>query len=292
MSLDEHRAANLANWMGWMSDGPIIRGWQLLRGGTPRKGETPRMRFLEAVDRGLPIYAEGLRLLIDGLKVLARAKPKDREVATAIDEMGPYAEATDWSRSVLTFNGDGPDAPGPIGMPRPEAGSDGIFFLYSTTIDDLVAHGLVRPGTELKFNASRMAGYRMDLAGEAATVTQLGAVVTHPWGETLHPTLAIPGRREDPWTAWSTPDDDLSALRQIARERPPLTEAERHALPVEELGLRTRTANLLTKAGITTVGDLADADVDRLNAITGVGHKTVEDVVVNLRIRGLSLASQ
>ena len=68
--------ANLADWMHWMSDGPVIRGWQLLRGATARPGETPRQRFLQAADRGLPIFSDGLRLLIDGLKVVRQGSPR------------------------------------------------------------------------------------------------------------------------------------------------------------------------------------------------------------------------
>ncbi|MDH3295414.1 MAG: hypothetical protein OER95_13925, partial [Acidimicrobiia bacterium] len=148
--------ANLAEWMDWMSDGSIIRGWQLLRGGgRRRRRETPRRRFLEAVERGLPVYAEGLRLLIDGLKVLNHQDPDDEAVAAAIELMGEYAAATDWSHAVLSFSGSGPSSPSRQVELKAMAGEAGVLMLHSVTTEDLVARRLLRPGTRLSVNRPR-----------------------------------------------------------------------------------------------------------------------------------------
>ena len=63
------------------------------------QGRDSRQRFLQAADRGLPIFSDGLRLLIDGLKVVSRDRHDDSEVAAAITRMGNYAAVTDWSRT-------------------------------------------------------------------------------------------------------------------------------------------------------------------------------------------------
>ena len=141
---------NLADWIGWLPDGAVIRGWQLLRGASSSRGETPRQRFLQAAQRGVPCYAEGLRLLVDGLKVVLRDNEGDQQVASALEVMGRYASAADWTRSVLTFSGDGPDTPTPSPRPESRAGEPGTLMLHSITIDDLVQRRLLLPGAVLR----------------------------------------------------------------------------------------------------------------------------------------------
>ena len=107
-------ANNLANWFTWMPDGAIIHAWQLMaeKGKTPELVNKIRARLLEAVDRGIPIYTEGLRLLYDGLTQLwYHAKNNDSEVELALKKISGYVEAVDWSQKTTTYTGTAPDQP-------------------------------------------------------------------------------------------------------------------------------------------------------------------------------------
>jgi len=219
--------ANLADWMNWMSDGPVIRGWQLLRGATARPGETPRQRFLEAAERGLPIFSDGLRLLIDGLKVVSRDRHDDSEVAAAITRMGNYSAVTDWSRTILTFTGDDPGSPNPHPIPAARSGEAGTLMLHSVTLDDLIARGLLRPGTLLHTGPRPARQVRASYT-DTAQVTAGGFI---SWGPYLFadPNEALIATQPDMtygWHAWSTPDGKtLGTLCRQARECPPVTTA-------------------------------------------------------------------
>ena len=209
-----------------MSDGPVIRGWQLLRGATARPGETPRQRFLQAADRGLPIFSEGLRLLIDGLKVVSRDRHDDSEVAAAITRMGDYATVTDWSRTVLTFTGDDPGSPTSRPIPTAKPGEAGTLMLHSVTLDDLIARGLLRPGT-LLHTGPRPTRQVAASYTDTAQVTADGLIC---WGphRFADPNEALIATQPDMtygWYAWSTPDGEtLDALRRRARQCPLLSE--------------------------------------------------------------------
>jgi len=228
--------ANLANRMNWMSDGPIIRGWQLLTGARPRKDETARDRFLQAVERGLPVYAEGLRLLIDGLKVIGRkARWKDRDVQGALEQIGPFGAAADWSRPILTFTGsapDRPDAAAPIGFPEAR---DELVFLHSMTVGDLIDHGLVRPGTSWELTAQLTSQPHAERL--TATVTPAGMTGTY-W-EYPTPEAAMLSEffsTTDAWGMWQRADGlTLADLREQAHRQP-------RAMPQEERPASTRTA--------------------------------------------------
>jgi hypothetical protein len=65
---------NLANWFEWLPDGPVIRAWHLLSLKQPSFGEI-RDSFFEAVDRGVPFFTQGFRLLYDGLVLLNQQGP-------------------------------------------------------------------------------------------------------------------------------------------------------------------------------------------------------------------------
>jgi Restriction Enzyme Adenine Methylase Associated len=212
--------------MHWISDGPVIRGWQLLRGATARPGETPRQRFLQAADRGLPIFSNGLRLLIDGLKVVDRDRHDDREVAAAITRMGDYAAVTDWSRTVLTFTGNDPDSPTPRPIPTARSGGAGTVMLYSVTLDDLVARGLLRPGALLHAGPrpARQVGAAYT---DTAQVTADGLICweSSHFANPNEALIATQPDMTDGWYAWSTPDGEtLDSLRRRARQSPPISE--------------------------------------------------------------------
>jgi DNA-directed RNA polymerase subunit alpha len=60
-------------------------------------------------------------------------------------------------------------------------------------------------------------------------------------------------------------------------------------LPIEELDLSERPRNCLKRAQINTVGELVTKTEDDLLAITNFGQKSLDEVIVKLDERGLSL---
>lgn len=62
-------ARNLASKFDFLPDGCVIWAWQLIHQ-HPSNGGEIRKYLLMAVDRGLPVYSEGLRLLTTGLKLM------------------------------------------------------------------------------------------------------------------------------------------------------------------------------------------------------------------------------
>lgn len=108
---------NLANWIDWMPDGEIILAWQLIRLAKHENLSSEQMQevkrhLLNAVDRGIPIYTEGLRLLQDGLDMVNDDPTlSDRNVSQALKTVKSYASATDWNEPTTTFNGEIPNKP-------------------------------------------------------------------------------------------------------------------------------------------------------------------------------------
>lgn len=112
-------ANNLANWFQWMPDGAIIHAWQLLKKADSKQevvDKKVRERFLQAIQRGIPIYTEGLRLLYDGLKLLSYSSSDsdamDNAIKDALKHMQAYVQAVDWSQETTTFIAVSPDQPG------------------------------------------------------------------------------------------------------------------------------------------------------------------------------------
>ena len=87
---------NLANWFPWLPDGMVLAGWRLLR----TVGETAEARnyLLTATKRGIPVYTEGVRLLIQALSMLARngdpeleaALRRARQYGARVDPTAPF----------------------------------------------------------------------------------------------------------------------------------------------------------------------------------------------------------
>jgi hypothetical protein len=102
--------ATLAELFTWLPDGPVIRAWHLLRLPDPDPGEI-RTLLVDAVARGLPLFTVGLRMLHDGLSLLARSDPDNSPSAHALNLIRPYTAAANWSALMTTFYGDNPDQP-------------------------------------------------------------------------------------------------------------------------------------------------------------------------------------
>lgn len=69
--------SNLGNWFPYLPDGAIILGWFLIRAG--QAGQA-RDVLHTALERGLPMYSEGVRLLRDGLGFLRGLYPDDSQI--------------------------------------------------------------------------------------------------------------------------------------------------------------------------------------------------------------------
>jgi len=258
--------ANLSNWMEWLPDGPIIRGWQLLRGGKPQAGETPRDRFLQAASRGIPCYAEGLRLLIDGLKVVERDRREDEEVRAAIEHLGAYAAATDWTRAVLTFTGDSPNTPTTHPGTERRSHHAGTLMLHSMTVEDLVDRGLLQPGETLQANPRPTRSVEAAFANEV-TVSNDGLLRWGPWSFS-GPNEALVKTQddlEDGWWAWTAESGQtLYELRRQARQKPPVPGSDDAAAFLAELDVSTAVSKRLTAAGVRSLADLLAMGTDRI----------------------------
>lgn len=130
-------ASNLADWFEWMADGPIIHAWQIIGEYRKSRGENgsgtlekARKRLLLAARRGFPIYTEGLRLLRDGLLLFdQRAEGTDKEVRTALRQIGGYVASANWNASTTTFIGKTPNEPSPERISGVPESTIGLEFL-------------------------------------------------------------------------------------------------------------------------------------------------------------------
>lgn len=89
---------NLCRDFPSLADGAILQGWNLLQrqDGTDYLDRARRC-FVGAVDRGVPIYAEGVRVLQSGLATFGRFKEEDARLAEAIvmvDELATRCSPT------------------------------------------------------------------------------------------------------------------------------------------------------------------------------------------------------
>lgn len=62
-------------------------------------------------------------------------------------------------------------------------------------------------------------------------------------------------------------------------------------MTIEELDLSVRSFNCLKRAGINTVGDLADKTEDEMMKVRNLGKKSLEEVLQKMQTLGLSLAA-
>jgi NTE family protein len=97
----------------------VIQGWRTLQAGE-QGAQDAKQSLLTAAARGVPMYTQGLRMLIDGLQLLAGAGGSD-EIHAALEKARKYGDAADWSRPTTTFLGASPQSPSlkpTKGLPR------------------------------------------------------------------------------------------------------------------------------------------------------------------------------
>jgi hypothetical protein len=69
---------NLASWFSFLPDGAIIAGWHAIRQGDH---SAARLWFRTALERGIPMFSQGIRLLQDGCAYLHGLDNRDVEAA-------------------------------------------------------------------------------------------------------------------------------------------------------------------------------------------------------------------
>jgi hypothetical protein len=98
--------------MPWLPYADLIHAWQLLQTGDSISKAVERL--LQSVGRGVPLYTEGVRLLIDGLELTrhqSTALGLSTPVEGALAWIRRYAGAIDWNQSLTTFNAWHPSEP-------------------------------------------------------------------------------------------------------------------------------------------------------------------------------------
>ena len=85
--------------------------------------------------------------------------------------------------------------------------------------------------------------------------------------------------------------EDPQAL-ELGEIAPAATTSPDLDLPIEDLDLSERPRNCLKRAQVNTIGELLLKSEDDLLAITNFGQKSLDEVLVKLDERGLSLAGQ
>jgi hypothetical protein len=108
---------NLAAWFPTLPDGPVIRAWHLLyareSGNAKRQdSETPLRHLLDGAQRGLPVFAESLRLLVEGLRLFKSKSPNNEEVGKSLETMEAFLWAAGAGEEFASFRGSAPNAPG------------------------------------------------------------------------------------------------------------------------------------------------------------------------------------
>ncbi len=86
------------------------------------------------------------------------------------------------------------------------------------------------------------------------------------------------------------PREDLESLEEINSSSNQTQVNEEYQLTIEELGIPTRIANALEKAGYVTVNDLAKASLDDLKSVKNLGNKSIQTIQSILTEKGIQLS--
>jgi hypothetical protein len=165
---------NLSHWFPWLPDGAVINAWKHLQAGkrqptgAEKHFQSARDELLLAASRGIPVYTEGLTLLLEGLELMvADADNTDPELNAALAFIRPYAAAANPASTTVTYAaGERPNTPTfapPTGFPKTR---QRLVLLQQVQLPDLVDLGWLTPGSQLESSGG---------PGEAtATVTGAG----------------------------------------------------------------------------------------------------------------------
>jgi hypothetical protein len=93
---------NLEYKLRWIPDMCVIYAWMQYKDASNLN--LFHDFLIEAVDNGLPVYTEGLRLLYEGLEMLASSRAtRNRKVTRALSLVRQYVEKIDWSQETTTL---------------------------------------------------------------------------------------------------------------------------------------------------------------------------------------------
>lgn len=104
---------NLASWFPWLPDGAVVHAWWLIRA-RAAPFEEVRPWLLEAWRRGMPLYAEGLRLLSSATLLYREQQKVDEQWGKIANHIGYYAAALAPNLPVTTFFGATPESPSAV----------------------------------------------------------------------------------------------------------------------------------------------------------------------------------
>ncbi|MGH2664772.1 hypothetical protein [Flavobacterium sp.] len=128
-------ANNLANWFSWLPDGCIIHAWQMIMENNTEKNDHNyqdriKNRLLESLERGMPIYTEGIRLLYEGLVMCSfQFEEKDEDIETALKNVRGFIANSDMTKETLTYIGQHPNLPIDESIKLTEPSEEDIFRL-------------------------------------------------------------------------------------------------------------------------------------------------------------------
>jgi hypothetical protein len=231
-------APNLSEWFSWLPDGAVINGWQHIHAGRKRRGDpdehfdAARQQLLLAAKRGVPIYTDGLKLLVDGLRLLRKdVTVKDIDRETALNFVEAFAAAADWAAATVTY--DGKDPAQPQGRPRygVPKNRERLVLLQQTRLEDLIEMGLLFPGARLASSGHSGA--------PTATVTRSGDLDVVGIGTFQSPEATAKGvlgldNAERAWDDWQVENAGPAAplthanLQRLG-DHPPLNDLRRAA---------------------------------------------------------------
>jgi hypothetical protein len=142
--LDDVRpwAADLADAHPWLPDAAVIDGWLQIE--SARRGLAPwrralayaRTRFHDSIIWGVPAYAEGLRLLSEGLRILETELPHD-DLTRLHQHVAAFARVADGAAQSTTYLGEHPGSPDPLPRHGLPDGDDGVALLVPSEPADI-----------------------------------------------------------------------------------------------------------------------------------------------------------
>jgi hypothetical protein len=153
---------NFANWLPWLPDAALIHAWQLLQ--TGNSVDEAAERFLQSARRGVPLYTEGVRLLIDGLELTLHHRDIASVLRSPLEDalawIRRYASALDRDQSLTTFNARHPSEPSlSLVTGVPEDGGPLLFLGQRDELSPEECHALQEA------TISPQAGGRMEEGG-------------------------------------------------------------------------------------------------------------------------------
>jgi hypothetical protein len=103
---------NLTNKFLWLPDAPIIRCIVMLRGGlsTGDHERQARELLLQSLNRGVPIFAEGLTLLYEAASLL-HSGGETQGIFSTVEKL---AASVAWAGAAFSYYGAAPDKPSPV----------------------------------------------------------------------------------------------------------------------------------------------------------------------------------